>query len=53
MDVRISIYLTRLPSTSSSLFTTYVASWLDTVLLEYSGFLMVRLLINRGTLLPS
>ena len=37
----------------SSLFTTYVASWLATMLLEKAGILTVSLLVNRKTLLPS
>ena len=37
---------------SPYLFTTYVASWLATVLLELGWVLTARLLINLGTLLP-
>ena len=40
-------------SGSSSLFTTYVDSWLDTVLLEKAGILTVSLLVNPETLIPS
>ena len=37
----------------SSIFTTYVASWLATVLLEKAGILTVSLLFNRDTVLLS
>ena len=54
--VRVSLLLRLLlhhGSGFSSLFTTYEASWLATVLVEKAGILTVSLLVNRKTLLPS